>query len=197
VKEIYNNLFIGNDNDCAVCALNSSFSVVHACKTCHQKALGYKGSLPPSHPHYLTYELGTHLFLNMVDMPNELSPIYTNPIISHAIGFINRKIKNNKIIIHCNQGQSRSPALGLIYLAKTNVITKNSYNEAKNEFMKLFPGYSPGTGILLYMQHNCNYSDLKSPCTKLWRYAIVNLIWEKQTQCSIDPFSKNLTRKSL
>jgi len=157
VKNIYTNLFIGSDADCATYEINPDYSIIHACKTCHQRAVGYKGSLPPAHPNYLIYENGTHLFLNMVDMPNELQPRFTNPIFNCAIIFIEREIQNKKILIHCNMGQSRSPSIGLIYLAITGIISSNSFETAMEEFRKLYPEYLPGTGIMLYMQHNWDF----------------------------------------
>ena len=157
MKEIYKNLFIGSDNDCTNYFSNPEFSIIHACKTCHQKALYYSKSLPNTHPNYLIFEKSSHLYLNMVDMPNEFLPKYTNPIFKHTINFINRGIQNRKILIHCNQGHSRSPSLGMIYLAINDIITKESYAEAKVEFEKIYPEFAPGTGIMLYMQHNWNY----------------------------------------
>jgi len=157
LKSIYTNLFIGSDADCAICAINPEYSIIHACKTCHQKAVGYKKSLPSTHPNYLIYESGEQLFLNMVDMPNEFLPKYTNPILNCAINFINRKIQNKNILIHCNMGQSRSPSIGLVYLAIIGIISNNSFDTAVEEFRKLYPEYIPGTGIMLYMQHNWDF----------------------------------------
>ena len=157
MTKIHSNLFIGGDADCDACAINPEFAIVHACKTCHQQALKYSGALPPTHPNYLIYEHGSHLYLNMVDMPNELLPKFTHPIFECAMGFINREIKNKKVLIHCNFGVSRSPSLGLVYLASTGVISNNSLEEAINEFEELYPKYAPGTGIILYMKHNWDF----------------------------------------
>jgi len=157
VKKIYTNLFIGSDTDCTTCVINPEFSIIHACKTCHQRVVGYKGSLPSTHPNYLIYEDGVNLFLNMVDMPNELLPKFTNPIFSCAISFIKREIQDKKILVHCNLGQSRSPSIGLIYLAITGIISNNSFEIAMKEFKGIYPEYLPGTGIMLYMQHNWDF----------------------------------------
>ena len=157
MKKVYTNLYIGSDNDCATCVMNSEFSIIHACKTCHQRAVGYTGSLPPTHHNYLIYENGAHLFLNMVDMPNELLPKFTNPIFNCAISFIKRDIQNKKILIHCNMGQSRSPSIGLVYLAITGTIPNNSYETAMGKFKELYPEYLPGAGIMLYMRRNWGF----------------------------------------
>ena len=157
MKKICENLFIGNDSDCSVCVKDSDFAIIHACKTCHQKALNYSKNLPSVHPNYLIYENGAHLFLNMVDKPVEFQPQFTHPMVSKAMEFINNNIKNKKILIHCNQGQSRSPSLGLVYLARNGDIPKDSYSVAAQAFLKLYPDYSPGTGIALYLEHNWDW----------------------------------------
>jgi len=157
IKIMYN-LFIGNDYDCFTCS--DGFSVIHACKTCHQKGIGYRGSLPSSHPNYLVFEQENHLYLNMVDMENELLPRFTHPIMNRAILFIEKNITKNPILIHCNQGQSRSPSVGLVYLARENKIASNSYFEARKDFLNVYPNYLPGRGIELYLMNN--WEDLIS-----------------------------------
>ncbi|MCL1902588.1 MAG: hypothetical protein FWG18_03110 [Alphaproteobacteria bacterium] len=157
MKEVHPNLFIGNDADCRACMRDSDFAIVHACKTCHQSALGYTKSLPQDHTNYLIYETADNLFLNIVDMLNELQPKFTHPIVCHALDFINRKIKSKKVLVHCNQGLSRSTSLGMIYLINNGLLPKESYESAKIEFLKLYPDYMPGNGIELYMKNNWDY----------------------------------------
>ena len=51
--EVYPNLFIGTQRDCFDTQIDD-WAVIHACKSpCHQRALGYRGSLPKNHPNYL------------------------------------------------------------------------------------------------------------------------------------------------
>jgi len=157
MKEIHHNLFVGNDADCNACAANPEFAIVHACKTCHQKALNYTGALPAMHPNYLIYEDGGHLYLNMVDMPKEFLPKFTNPMFKRAMDFIARELKTKKVLIHCNYGASRSPSLGLTYLAITGVISNHSFEEAATEFEAIYQTYTPGTGIMFYMKRNWEF----------------------------------------
>jgi len=157
MTQIHTNLFIGGDSDCDACSVNKEFSIIHACKTCHQEVLKYGGALPQSHPNYLILERGPHIYLNMVDMPNELVPKYTHPMFKSAMDFISREIKSKKVLVHCNFGVSRSPSLGLVYLARTGVISNSSLGEAAGEFAVLYPKYSPGMGITLYMKRNWEY----------------------------------------
>ncbi|MBI4652113.1 dual specificity protein phosphatase family protein [Candidatus Desantisbacteria bacterium] len=152
MKEILKNLYIGNDVDCSTTGLH--FFIIHTCKTCHQNGVGYRGNLSSNHPYYLIYESANHLFLNIVDMDRELLVKFTHPIIQSALVFIRKHIKEQKILIHCNMGQSRSPSIGLIYLAQNNIISCNSYSSAKVEFSEIYSDYLPGKGIALYLQKN-------------------------------------------
>lgn len=159
MKEIITNLYVGIEQDCNY-SRTSELSIIHACKSpCHQSALRYKGSLNSSHPNYLIYEIDNHLYLNIVDMENELLPKYTHPIMIASLRFINKNISNKKVLVHCNLGQSRSPSIILLYLAKNNIINKNSFYEAKKDFRnKYYNNYLPSRGILLYL--NNNWQDL-------------------------------------
>lgn len=152
--EIVQNLFIGDDNDCF--SYSNTHAVIHACKTCHQRAIGYRESLPSNHPHYLIYEDGNHLYLNMVDMERELLPVYTHPIMKAAFTFLDNYIEKKKILIHCNQGNSRSPSIGLLYLSRKSIISNDLYINAKNNFLNIYSIFNPGKGIELYMNNNWN-----------------------------------------
>lgn len=155
--EVHKNLFIGNGDSCMY---NSTVDIalIHACKhPCHVNAVGYKGNLSPSHPYYLIYEKGKHLFLNMVDMEREFHPKYTNPIMTASINFINKNIVDNTVLIHCNQGQSRSPSIALVYLAIKKEINSQSYDLASLEFKEKYPNYYPGNGISAYLTKNWSF----------------------------------------
>ncbi|MGB2579455.1 putative protein tyrosine phosphatase [Elusimicrobium simillimum] len=154
MKEIYKNLFVGSDIDCSP----QNFKTIHACKTCHQKHLGYRGSLPQNHPEYLVAETSEHLFLNMVDMEREFLPKFTHPIMNAAMNFIDKHIENNKILIHCNQGASRSCGIALLYLARKEAISKENLQKAESDFIKIYPNANLGLGIRLYL--NNNWQDL-------------------------------------
>jgi len=91
--QIYDKIYVGSEQDCNFNAPDG-WVIIHACKhPWHIKAVGYKGSLPKSHPNYLILENNKHLVLNMVDMEQELHPTYTNPIMKAAINFIEKYIE--------------------------------------------------------------------------------------------------------
>ena len=153
--EIFQNLFIGNELDCFF-DNREDWAVIHACKSpCHQRAVGYRGNLNRRHPKYLILERGKHLFLNIVDMERPLLHEFAGPIIESALAFIDKNLSTNNLLIHCNQGLSRAPSLGLIVLAKrTDVISNLTYREAAQDFLQIYRRYQPGRGIDIYLSNN-------------------------------------------
>jgi len=147
--KVHDRLFIGNDSDCFT--HKDGWVTVHACKSpCHQYAVRYKGNLPRDHPNYLIKEDCENLFLNIIDPPQ---PLFMMPLFTVSLEFIDRNWASGKnILIHCNKGESRSPSIALLFLAKKlGVINSVSYDSAKTDFIKIYPTYNPGSGIKIYL----------------------------------------------
>lgn len=149
MKEVYKNLWVGNEEDYEYRVKNQSgWAVVHACKEpYHRAALGYTGrGAPKNHSEYLFALRGNRLILNMVDADD---PSYIpREIIDRALSFINENLERGlKVLVHCNQGFSRSPGIALLYLAKIGKFPKQSYVEAKQSFRSVYPDYAPAGGI--------------------------------------------------
>jgi len=153
--EVSKNLFVGNILDGKNINPEDGFAIVHATKTCHKAELGYAHSLSNTHPYYLVLELGTDLFLNMVDMDKPLMPVYTNPIMKAAFIFIQKQLADNKkVLVHCDQGNSRAPSVAMLFMAASGKLPAVSYDKCKETFLVLYPNFSPGRGIEAYMKQN-------------------------------------------
>lgn len=152
MQEVYDRVFV---TDATSCLMGShDVAVVHACKSpCHQGAVGYRGKLPESHPNYLVLERGLDLYLNIIDPP---VPLFKPVLFSSFLGFSKKHWDNGRrLVIHCNQGESRAPSLALLFLARElAVIDDSSFSSARYEFQKLYPRYQPGKGIQAYFTHN-------------------------------------------
>ena len=155
--QVSDKIFVGTDSDCFY-NNKSDWAVVHACKhPCHQAAIGYRGNLHRTHPNYLIFENGNHLFLNMVDMNMPLSHEFTEPIVTTALNFIENHFATKNILVHCNLGQSRSPTLVMLYLAKRQKSIRNSsFEDAKEDFINLFSNCQLGSGIETYLANFWN-----------------------------------------
>ena len=157
--EIYPNLFVGNQDDYELnVSRQDGWAVVHACKEpYHRTAIGYRGrGAPKDHPEYLVARRGDRLILNLVDADN---PAYIpQEIIDAALAFVSEKLAEKlKVLVHCNQGMSRSPSIGLLYLVQhTDKLPKDSFEEAEHVFRELYPLYNPAVGVRGFMLENWN-----------------------------------------
>jgi predicted protein tyrosine phosphatase len=154
--EIHKNLYIGNETDYEELVKDKpDWHIVHACKEpYHRDLLGYTGrGAPKDHPEYFFAIRDNQLFLNIVDADN---PQYIpNIIIDESLRFIDAALINNKkCLVHCNLGESRSPSIGLLYLAFKGVIQADSFLEAEQTYRHIYPDYNPNNGIRGFMQLN-------------------------------------------
>lgn len=152
MQEVYERVSVANELSCI--SGNARLAVVHACKSpCHQRAVGYKGSLPNAHPNYLVLERENDLYLNIIDPP---IPLFMPPLFSNFLTFAKKHWQEGrKLLVHCNQGESRAPSLVLLFLAKgLSVIDKSSYQAARKEFEAIYSQYIPGKGIEAYFTKN-------------------------------------------
>lgn len=147
MKEVIEGLFVGNENDVGEIELRE-LAIVHACKEpFHRQLLGYTGrGAPKDHPEYLWAERGNRLYMNIVDAPKSI--FFDKSLIDKALDFIHEKLNQGlKVLVHCNEGFSRSPSIALLYLVKHGLIEGNTLEDAEAEFLKLYPEYNPGAGI--------------------------------------------------
>lgn len=152
MHEVLPNLFYGDERVCTH-DCSGNVAVVHACKEpCHRKAVGYSSrTIRKNHPHYLVMESDYHLYLNLIDPP---TPLFRLPSFVAFLTFVDKHIEERRIIIHCNQGESRAPSLALLYLAKrTDRIPNDSYHAAAQAFSKEHQ-YRPGRGIQTWLSQH-------------------------------------------
>lgn len=153
--EVFKNLFVGGqDHEVAVRGQPGWF-IVHACKEpYHRDALRYSGrAASKDHPEYLIARRPGRLILNLVDVPdvNYILP----EIIDPALETIHQHISSSKVLVHCNQGMSRSPTIAFLYLLKfTDVLPRQSAENDLQEFQKLYPPYAPAKGMADYARLN-------------------------------------------
>jgi hypothetical protein len=122
---------------------------VHATKEpYHRQAVGYEGPDPARcHPEYLFARRGRGLMLNLVDAPVEVD--MPKGIFDAALAFIQEGlVSGGPVLVHCNQGVSRSASIGLLFLRRyTGAIQADDYREAEEIYGRIYPLYSPGKAI--------------------------------------------------
>lgn len=164
--EICSRLFVGTEEDYEhTVRLQTGWAVVHACKEpYHRQALGYAGrGAPKDHPEYLIARRGERLILNLVDVAD---PAYVAvEIMDAALAFIDAGLKADKnVLVHCNQGESRGPSIGLLYLAvRTDCLPVDTFEAAETAYRSLYPNYNPKAGMRGFLQlHWSHYQSRRS-----------------------------------
>lgn len=158
MTEIMPNLFVGTLDDYETIKDDEDFySVIAAKEPMHRRAVGYSGrSCGKDHPEYLFAERERCLICNLVDVENPewISPI----IISRAIEFTENAIDelNRQVLICCNQGHSRSAVIGLLYMKHKGFFKDLAFEEAEQQFLRLYPDYAPAGGMRGFAVQNWN-----------------------------------------
>ena len=150
--KVHGRVYVGDEAACRTGT--AELVVVHACKCpCHQRSVGYKGSLKREHPNYLLLSRSYDLYLNIIDPP---LPLFQLGTFTHFLIFARQHYdRGAALLIHCNQGESRSPTLALMFLAKhLRVIPGNSFAAAQAAFTGLYAKYRPGAGIRQFVHGN-------------------------------------------
>ena len=159
MREVYNLLWIGNQDDGERERLNASaltpFDLLLAAKEpWHRACLNYTGrACDKTHPEYLMARRGNILILNLVDAPK--AEFFDKRIINAALDFIDeRRNAGRDVLVCCNKAESRSPSIALLYLIKHGIIKGNTLEDCEAEFMKVYPEYNPGAGIRGFMKEH-------------------------------------------
>jgi predicted protein tyrosine phosphatase len=98
--------------------------------------------------------------LNLVDMDyfskNYLD--FNKRMFEEAFHFLDSyRIKGYKILIHCNQGESRGPTLGMLYAARLGAFDYADFNVTAEKLRTLYPLYRPKTNIYETVKNLWNY----------------------------------------
>lgn len=156
--QVAERLWVGNGEDFSALCKNGAgefqvpagWSVVQAAKEpYHRQALGYaERGAPKDHPEYLIAQRGNRLCLNLIDAPN---PGFVPPaIFAAALQYINEALGGgNQVLVHCNQGMSRSPSIVLAYLRVHDPLYQaiTDITSAERKFVQTYPHYNPAWGI--------------------------------------------------
>lgn len=153
--KIGNRLWVGSDEDFTLLQYNlgmddtpGQWTIVHAARDpWHRQFVGYttRGA-PKDSPEYLYAQRGNRLAMNIFDTPDVN---YVNPqMMAVAVRFIQAALmvdSNMNVLVHCNEGKSRGPTVGMLAIAQDLQIP--DYYAARKVFDELYPKYKPMAGL--------------------------------------------------
>lgn len=150
MQEVFPNLFVGNqaDYDDKPELFWKGWSIIHAAKfPYHRSALGYQTKAAPKGPGYFfVYNGKGELCLNIVDCDDP--SFFNEGMIREAVNFASISLsKGMKVLIHCNQGESRSPVIAILVMKRMGFYQEASFELAESRFKQLYQNYHPKNGI--------------------------------------------------
>lgn len=151
--EIISGVFVGGEQDYYDIQRREGWATLHCCKNpFHCAFVGYRGNLPSSHPNYALMRKENEMALNLVDM-DRFSPNYLDfnrEMFATAFSFLDEyREQGYKLLIHCNQGESRGPTLGMLYAARLGAFDYADFDVTVSGFKKLYSLYNPKANIYL------------------------------------------------
>lgn len=165
IVEVAPRLYVGDEHGFRSTPTEDGWSIVHACKEpFHRAFVGYKGRGAPKGAEYLFAERGERLALNLVDVDN---PAFVHrDLIERFLQWTEPRWRaGRRVLIHCNQGRSRSPSLGLLLMARSGHLPTSTLVDAEGAFRDLYPHYAPAGGVRGFLQSHWSalVPDASSP----------------------------------
>ena len=156
---VYPKLFVGNQQDYENGTFTDDYSFVLAAKEpFHRATLQYTGrAADKTDPEYLFARRDNKLILNLVDAPKP--EFFDKRIIDTALEFIDEQLNAGRnVMIVCNQGESRSPSIAMLYIATKclSEVGGVKFVDYEAVFMNTYPSYNPGAGIRAFMKQHWN-----------------------------------------
>ena len=146
--EVYKNLFVGSTEDWKSLNDTSEWKILQVSHKIHQQTKGYTKGCNKYDPEYYCCIRDNRMILNIIDN-DRLDNEYADGIIEtiqQGLEFIQDNISKYKVLVHCDQGQSRSPTVALLYLIMYTGLYKefNDIEEIIIDFIKQkYPNYQP------------------------------------------------------
>ena len=140
---IKNKIFLGSKKDYLENEFNESeWAFVHIGKELFNKfkESDHKGVL---------YTNKNHLYLSWLDVPEKSE--FDKASLEAVFNFIDSH-KNLKVLVHCDYGQSRSPAILMAYLSKRTEFLPKTFYKAVTKFKEIYPDYFFTGGITLFIK---------------------------------------------
>lgn len=155
MESIIPNLYVGGNTDYERLKDKPGWSFLRCCKEGpggHRETVGYTTLGAPKGKDYLTATKGNRMALNFIDAndPN----LIPQSMVRDGIKYIDQKLADgDKVLVACNAGHSRGPAMALLYLRAIGDLSGN-FITSERRLRTLYPQYDPSLGMRTFSKQH-------------------------------------------
>ena len=149
---LHSNLYFGSNEGFKKLENKLEFAIVHFCKSSFEK---YSNNDKKINIQKNIYELNNELFVDIVD---EQDPDYFEfEMFVQILKWLN---KREKVFVHCDYGQSRSPSFCMLYSSKVLKVLRSDFLDCIRVIKKIQPEFVIPSGITKFLKSNWKKFDL-------------------------------------
>lgn len=155
MRKVGDYIYVGCDADIEeFLEMHPDGAVIHAAKEpFHRRFVGYTGrGCPKQNKEYYSALRGTQLALNLID-PDNPAFVADECFVKAAKYLDEWWLAGTPVLVHCNQGRSRSPAIIFYHMMIHGQFDGWQFDTAYNWFSEeVYPDFLPSAGILGFLQ---------------------------------------------
>lgn len=146
--KVHDAIFVGNGSD----VYKFAGSILHCARDpWFSEATKHKPLLMISRNVFSIYY--NEMALNMVDAQHP--KYFSDEMINAGLDFITERLaEGDAVLVHCQEGISRSPSLTMLWLFEHGFLN-DDFKNACVEFKELYPPWKPNHGIFEYVRRRC------------------------------------------
>lgn len=145
-------LYFGSNDGLKSLENKQEFAIIHFCKSSFEKQLNNDKKIILEKN---IYELNNELFVNIVD---EQNPEYFDfEMFVEIIKWLNYR---EKVFVHCDYGQSRSPSFCMLYGSKILKVLPPDFLDCIRVIKKIQPEFVTPSGITRFLKNNWKRFDI-------------------------------------
>ncbi|AKX34171.1 hypothetical protein SLITO_v1c05230 [Spiroplasma litorale] len=152
-KQIINNLILGDMH-----SIDKKSEIIISCAQEIYDDMINSSNVIEISENKLKSKIDERFYYNFEDFPNSGS--LDKKLIKDVLLEIDKNIGSKKIYIHCLWGVNRSASLVFIYLVWKKYLSNKSFEDAINNFKKIYPKHSPNLGWKDFLIKNFPYDNL-------------------------------------
>ena len=151
IQILNSSLSFGSSESYCSLGNKADYTVVHFCKSFFEKHANSNKILSIQKN---IYEYKCELYVNIID---ESDPSYFKlEIFKDVITWLNAR---EKVFIHCDYGQSRSPSLCMLYGSKVLKVLPKDFLDCIRVMKSIQPDFVTPSGITKFLKKNWNNFD--------------------------------------